>query len=74
MEIAEQVVKPTVKAIAPIDDTNVFFLNKRGQAGVAKFSPGLSLIGWELYSKVKLNSLNSLGVGPQLLTRHRLTC
>lgn len=64
VEIAEQVVKPTVKAIAPIDDTNVFFLNKRGQAGVAKFSPGLSLIGWELYSKVKLNSLNSLGVGP----------
>ena len=64
VEIAEQDVKPSVQAIAPIDDTNVFFLNKRGQAGVAKFSPGLSLIGWELYSKVKLNSLNSLGMGP----------
>jgi len=64
VEIAEQDVKPTVQAIAPIDGTNVFFLNKRGQAGVAKFSPGLSLIGWELYSKVKLNSLSALGMGP----------
>lgn len=64
VEIAEQDIKPSVQAIAAIDNTNVFFLNKRGQAGVAKFSPGLSLIGWELYSKVKLNALGTLGLGP----------
>src|SRR5690606_24065255 len=56
---------PTVRAIAPIDGSNVFFLNHRGQIGVAKFSPGLSQIGWELYSEVKLNALPSLAVGPR---------
>lgn len=55
---------PTVRAIAPIGGGNVFFLNHRGQAGVAKFSPGLSPIGWEFYSEVKLNALPSLAVGP----------
>ena len=55
---------PTVRAITPIDGSNVFFLNHRGQVGVAKFSPGLSQIGWEFYSEVKLNSLSSLALGP----------
>ena len=64
VEIVEQDIKPSVQAIAPIDNTNVFFLNKQGQVGVAKFSPGLSLISWELYSKVKLNALKALGLGP----------
>jgi hypothetical protein len=56
---------PTVRAIAPVDKNNVFFLNNRGQIGVAKFSPGLSLIGWEYYSEVKLNSLPFLAAGPE---------
>ncbi len=64
VQISEQPTTPTVSAIAPIDDTNVFFLNQRGQIGVAKFSPGLSLIGWDYYSKVKLNALPSLALGP----------
>lgn len=64
VEIVEQDIKPSVQAIAAIDNMNVFFLNKRGQAGFAKFSPGLSLIGWELYSKVKLNAIDNLGLGP----------
>lgn len=55
---------PTVRAITPIDASNVFFLNHRGQVGVAKFSPGLSQIGWEFYSEVKLNALPSLALGP----------
>jgi hypothetical protein len=55
---------PTVRAIAPIGGGNVFFLNHRGQVGVAKFSPGLSQIGWEFYSEVKLNTLPFLAVGP----------
>ncbi len=55
---------PTVRAIAPMDGANVFFLNHRGQIGVAKFSPGLSQIGWDLYSEVKLNALPSLAIGP----------
>jgi hypothetical protein len=55
---------PTVRAIAPIGGGNVFFLNHRGQVGVAKFSPGLSQIGWEFYSEVKLNALPFLAVGP----------
>lgn len=55
---------PTVRAIAPIGGGNVFFLNHRGQIGVAKFSPGLSQIGWEFYSEVKLNALPFLAVGP----------
>jgi hypothetical protein len=55
---------PTVRAITPIDGSNVFFLNHRGQVGVAKFSPGLSQIGWEFYSEVKLNALPSLALGP----------
>lgn len=55
---------PTVRAITPIDGSNVFFLNHRGQVGVAKFTPGLSPIGWEYYSEVKLNALPALAVGP----------
>lgn len=55
---------PTIRAITPIDGSNVFFLNHRGQVGVAKFSPGLSQIGWEFYSEVKLNALPSLALGP----------
>lgn len=55
---------PSVRAITPIDGSNVFFLNHRGQVGVAKFSPGLSQIGWEFYSEVKLNALPSLALGP----------
>lgn len=55
---------PTVRAIAPIDSSNVLFLNHRGQLGMAKFSPGLSQIGWQLYSEVKLNALPALVLGP----------
>lgn len=55
---------PTIRAITPIDGSNVFFLNHRGQVGVAKFSPGLSQIGWEFYSEVKLNALPFLALGP----------
>jgi len=56
---------PTVRAIVPIDGANVFFLNHRGQIGVAKFSPGMSQIGWEFYSEIKLNALPSLALGPR---------
>lgn len=56
--------KPTVRAITPIDDNHVLFLNKRGQIGVAKFSPGLSLIGWDYYSEVYLDTLPSIAAGP----------
>ena len=65
VEISGRTNPPKVRAIAPIDDANVFFLNQRGQAGVAKFSPGLSLIGWEFYTEVKLNALASLAIGPK---------
>ena len=64
VKIREQEIKPSVRAIAPMDDNNVFFLNRRGQIGAAKFSPGLSQIGWELYSHVKLNALTALTIGP----------
>lgn len=64
IEITPQAAKPSVLAIVPIDEANVFFLNKRGQIGVAKFSPGLSLIGWEFYSELKWNAYPSLAVGP----------
>ncbi len=65
IQIKPQEGVPTVRAIAPVDKNNVFFLNNRGQIGVAKFSPGLSLIGWEYYSEVKLNSLPFLAAGPE---------
>lgn len=55
---------PNVKAIIPIDGANVFFLNHRGQIGAAKFSPGLSQIGWDYYSRVKLNALPCIALGP----------
>ena len=55
---------PTVRTITPIDGSNVLFLNHRGQLGIAKFTPGLSQIGWQLYSSVKLNTLPSLAMGP----------
>lgn len=64
MQIPTQNTSPSVHAIAPIDDKNVFFLNKDGQIGVAKFSPGLSQIGWQYYSEVKWNCLPSLAIGP----------
>jgi hypothetical protein len=55
---------PTVRAIVPLDGANVFFLNHRGQIGMAKFSPGLSQIGWEFYSDVKLSALPAITLGP----------
>lgn len=55
---------PTVRAIVPLDGANVFFLNHRGQIGIAKFSPGLSQIGWQFYSEVKLSALPSITLGP----------
>ena len=55
---------PTIRAIVPIDGANVFFLNHRGQIGMAKFSPGLSQIGWEFYSEVKLSTLPGITLGP----------
>lgn len=64
IEIAPNDQIPTVRAILPIGGPNAFFLNHRGQIGVAKFSPGLSQIGWELYSEVKLHALPSLVLGP----------
>lgn len=63
-EIAEKKAPPSVKSIAPMDDTNVFFLTKEGEIGVAKFSPGLSLIGWETYSEVQWNAFPELAIGP----------
>lgn len=63
-QIVPQDSKPTVRAITPIDDSHVLFLNKRGQIGVAKFSPGLSLIGWDYYSEVYLDTLPSIAAGP----------
>lgn len=64
IQIDPQEDKPSVRAISPIDDSHVIFLNKRGQIGVAKFSPGLSLIGWEYYSEVFLDALPGLATGP----------
>jgi len=55
---------PSVRAIVPLDGANVFFLNHRGQIGMAKFSPGLSQIGWQFYSEVKLSALPSIMLGP----------
>lgn len=64
IEITPREQAPTVRAIAPIDGANVFFLNHLGQVGVAKFSPGLSQIGWEFYSEVKRPTLGALALGP----------
>ncbi|MEX2580893.1 MAG: hypothetical protein WD342_17675 [Verrucomicrobiales bacterium] len=64
IQIEPQTAKPSVSAMAPIDDSHVVFLNRRGQIGLAKFSPGLSLIGWDFYSEVKLDALPSLALGP----------
>lgn len=65
IEIAPTEEVPSVKAILPLDAANVFFLNDRGQVGVAKFSPGLSQIGWTLYSEVSAETLPFLALGPK---------
>lgn len=65
VEIAPTEEIPSVRAILPLDAANVFFLNDRGQIGVAKFSPGLSQIGWTLYSEVSAESLPYLALGPK---------
>jgi hypothetical protein len=64
VELKPQDKAPTVRAIVAIDGANVFFLNHRGQIGFAKFSPGLSQIGWQFYSEVKLSALPSITLGP----------
>ncbi len=64
--IPQQEAPPAVKAIASIDKTNFAFLNERGQVGFAKFSPGLSLIGWELYSNVQQQINPALTIGKNL--------
>ncbi len=55
--------KPSIVAMAPVNESNVIFLNPEGQVGVAKFSPGLSLIGWDYYSKIRSDAHPSLVVG-----------
>lgn len=76
-EISQQEAKTSAIAITPIDDSNAFFLNHRGQVGVAKFSPGLSLIGWQYYSEVKWNALPFIAQGPNysmiLASSHEIT-
>lgn len=62
--IADGKSAPSIHALLPIDATNMLFLNKRGQIGLAKFSPGLSLIDWDYYSEVKLDALPALAPGP----------
>ena len=64
VQLKQQDQVPTVRAIVPLDGANVFFLNHRGQIGMAKFSPGLSQIGWEFYSEVKLSALPAITLGP----------
>lgn len=64
VELKPQDKAPTVRAIVPLDGANVFFLNHRGQIGIAKFSPGLSQIGWQFYSEVKLSALPGITLGP----------
>lgn len=64
VELKSQDKAPTVRAIVPLDGANVFFLNHRGQIGIAKFSPGLSQIGWQFYSEVKLSALPAITLGP----------
>lgn len=55
---------PTVRAIAPVEKAKAFFLTRRGRVGVAEFSPDFGLKGWEYYSRVRMNPLPSLAVGP----------
>ncbi|MEM6915021.1 MAG: hypothetical protein AAF491_00540 [Verrucomicrobiota bacterium] len=64
IQIAPQDAKTSAVAVVPIDESNAFFLNHRGQVGVAKISPGLSLIGWQYYSEVKWDALPFLAQGP----------
>ncbi len=64
VELTKQDGAPSVRAIVPLDGANVFFLNHLGQIGLAKFSPGLSQIGWQFYSEVKLPALPSIALGP----------
>ncbi|NLT70900.1 MAG: hypothetical protein GXX91_09420 [Verrucomicrobiaceae bacterium] len=65
VQLKSQDTVPTVRAIVPLDGANVFFLNHRGQIGIAKFSPGMSQIGWQFYSEVKLSALPAIAIGPR---------
>lgn len=56
---------PSIAALASYDDTTAMFLNASGQIGVAKFSPGLSLIGWQHYSKASFDAMPCLSLGPE---------
>jgi len=57
---------PTVRAIAPLNEANVIFLNREGQVGIAKFTPGLGLIAWDLYSTIKQDALAGIVPGNNL--------
>lgn len=65
LEIPQSPGPPEVAALARLDETHAFFLNRRGQIGIAKFSPGLSLIGWQLYSELATDALPQLALGPE---------
>lgn len=64
VQITASETAPSVIALAAYDDATAMFLNESGQIGVAKFSPGLSLIGWQHYSKVSFDALPGLSLGP----------
>ncbi len=57
---------PGIRAIAPLNEANVVFLSREGLVGIAKFTPGLGLIAWDLYSKVKQDSLSGIVPGKNL--------
>jgi hypothetical protein len=65
VQITASETAPSVAALAAYDDSTAMFLNASGQIGVAKFSPGLSLIGWQHYSKASFDALPGLSLGPE---------
>jgi len=57
---------PGIRAIAPLNEANVVFLSHQGSIGIAKFTPGLGLIAWDLYSKIQQDSLSGIVPGKNL--------
>ncbi len=57
---------PGIKAMAPLNEANVVFLDRKGLVGIAKFTPGLGLIAWDWFSKVQQDALAGIVPGNNL--------
>ena len=66
VQIERDLKSPPIAALARINQASVFFLDLDGRVGVAKFSPGLSLVAWDHYTSFRWREARRIAYGRNL--------